>query len=331
MSKYSKYIRIAVSLGLLAIIAFRMKWSEFADGFASLRVEFWLAAVGILIGGQIASARRWQLFAEKLRFERTFGQYLAYYLIGAYFNLSLPTSVGGDVVRVWYINGQSGRKWAALASVFLERINGLLVLIAVACIGILIAPMELPTWIPISVWSVAGCAVAGTVSLPFARKLKFLPLNRRQQVDTLLEHMRMPRVVARATFLSALVQVFGVLSLWCVGLALGLDIPVAYYFILGPMVSLLTLLPISFNGMGLRELGMVVFLTPLGVGEGTATTLALLWFASTAAVSLLGGLVYLVGAYPKAETGNNLKAEETDGPVDRDSDQGREGQHSRAA
>lgn len=329
MSKYSKYIRIAVSVGLLAVIGYRMDWDKFATGFANLRFEFWFAAAGVLIAAQAVSARRWQLFAKELRFERTLPQYIAYYLIGMYFNLSLPTSVGGDVVRVWYLNGESGRKWAALASVFLERLNGLLVLISVACVGVLIAPMPLPVWIQASVWSVAGCALVGVLALPFARHLQFLPLHRRQQVETLLQLARVPRVVAGATFLSLLVQVFGVLSLWCVGMALGMEIPVAYYFILGPMVSLLTLLPISFNGMGLRELGMVVFLAPLEVSEPTATTLALLWFASTAAVSLLGGLVYLLGAYPKA----NSQTEGTDehGPVDRDTDQGREREHPKAA
>ena len=80
--------------------------------------------------------------AGKCGFERTLQQYSAYYFIGMYFSLLLPTSVGGDVMRVWYLERQIGRKWAALASVFLERLNGLLVLIAVACVGVLFAPSE---------------------------------------------------------------------------------------------------------------------------------------------------------------------------------------------
>ena len=132
--------------------------------------------------------------------------------------------------------------------------------------------------------------------------------------------------------MSILVQLTGVVSLWCIGMALGLDIPVAYYCILGPMVSLLTLLPISVNGMGVRELGTVAFLAPLEVHEDTAKTLALLWFAVNVAVSLLGGMVYLFGAYPKAKTTADPMKEGTDhGSVDRDSDQGREREHSKAA
>ena len=126
----SKYLRIGVSVVLLAFIGWKTDWANVGDKFAHLNVVYWLGAVVALVLAQFVSARRWQLFARELRFERTLGQYSAYYFIGMYFNLLLPTSVGGDVMRVWYLNGESGRKMAALASVFLERVNGLLVLIA---------------------------------------------------------------------------------------------------------------------------------------------------------------------------------------------------------
>ena len=329
----SKYIRIAVSVLLLGIIAWRTDWSEVTSAFVSLRVELWLAAVGVLLVAQVASARRWQLFAQKLNFKRTLPQYCAYYLIGMYFNLSLPTSVGGDVVRVWFLDNHSGRKWAALASVALDRLNGLLVLIAVACVGVLMSPIPLEGWITTAVWSIAACATAGMISLPILQRWQMLPEQRRRQLETVIRLMRVPSGTIWATCMSILVQVIGVLSLWFIGMGLGLEIPFAYYCILGPMVALLTLLPISFNGMGLRELGMVVFLAPLDVNKGTATTLALLWFAVSAAVSLMGGLVYLLGAYPKAGSASQSAQEgaDDDGSVDRDSDQGREGQHQKAA
>jgi glycosyltransferase 2 family protein len=329
----SKYIRIVISVLLLTFIAVRTNWSDVADKFANLRLDLWFAAVGILVFAQVCSAKRWQLYARELRFEHPLSKYCAYYFVGMYFNLSLPTSVGGDVVRVWYLNGKSGRKWAAFASVFLERVNGLMVLVAMACLGTLLSPMSLPWWIPASVWGVAGVGVLGLASLPIVQGWQRLPAQRRQQLQTLLKLLKVPHVTIWATLMSVLVQLIGVVSLWFIGLSIGLDIPVAYYCILCPMVSLLTLLPISFNGMGLRELGMVVFLAPLDVSKDTATTLGVLWFAVTALVSLMGGLVYLFGAFPKAETSATPAQEGTneDGFVDRDSDQGREGERKAAA
>lgn len=329
----SKYLRIAISALLLTIIAWRTNWSDVGEKFTHLRVEYWLAAVGLLVLAQIISAKRWQIFAKELHFERSLPQYSAYYFIGMYFNLLLPTSVGGDVTRVWYLNGHSGRKWAALASVFLDRLNGLLVLIAVACVGVLLSPLALEWWINASVWGIAGCAAVGVAALPILQRWEKLPLHRREQMQTTIRLLRVPHVLVSATTMSVLVQGIGVLTLWCVGLSLGLDIPIAYYCILGPMVSLLTLLPISVNGMGVREVGTVLFLAPLSVHEDSAKTLAFLWFAVSVAVSLLGGLVYLFGAFPKAETTASPSHEGTNdhGSVDRDTDQGREREYPQAA
>ena len=62
--------------------------------------------------------------------------------------------------------------------------------------------------------------------------------------------------------------------------------PASYYWILVPVVSLMTLVPVSLNGMGVREWGTVLMLAPLGVGSGPATALAFLWFLTFSAVSL---------------------------------------------
>ncbi len=329
----SKYIRIAVSVVLLSVIAWRTNWGEVGAKFANLNYGLWFGAVVIALLIQLACAMRWQIFARELQFQHTLMQYNAFYLIGMYFNLLLPTSVGGDVMRVWYLDGASGRKLAAFASVALERLNGLLILIAMACVGVLISPVPLPMWITASVWSIAGVAVLGSAALLFLRGIDKLPANLRQQLQTVLEIMRVPRVIAGATLASILVQVLGVGCLWCLGGSLGLEVPVAYYCILGPMVALLTLLPISVNGMGVREFGTYLFLAELSVNESTSNTFAFLWFATSVAVSLLGGLVYLFGAYPKAQTTNTPddKGVDNHGSIDRDTDQGRAREHHKAA
>jgi uncharacterized membrane protein YbhN (UPF0104 family) len=166
----------------------------------------------------------------------------------------------------------------------------------------------------------------------------FLKPQRLQQARNALRLLRSARLLAGTTFLSILVQLASALQVWMVGQALNAPVPLGYYFILVPMVSLLTLLPISVNGMGVREGGTALFLAPLGIGEGTALSLALLWFAVGAAASLLGGLVYLFGHFPKPvpslPDGRGLddSAEVlAHGSFDRHSDQGRARQLDQAA
>jgi glycosyltransferase 2 family protein len=248
-----------------------------------------------------------------------------------YFNLLLPTSVGGDVMRAWYLDGGSGRKLAALAAVFLDRLNGLLVLITMACLAVALSPLDLPAWIPWSVWGIALAAACGLALLPLASRSRFIPAPRRQQLQTVVRALRDPRTFLRATLLSAVVQAANVLLVWLIGLALHADIPATYYWIFVPMVALLTLLPVSVNGMGVREGGVALFLAPLGVDQATSLTLAFLWFAVFGAVSLLGGGVYLLGAYPKPQPAAPPAPEVSHGPVDRRPDQGREGQLDQAA
>jgi uncharacterized membrane protein YbhN (UPF0104 family) len=327
-------VRVTVSATLLGWIAWDTDWSRVREAFAGLRVELWLASAAILVACQAASARRWQLLARELNFERSVPSLLGYYLMGMYFNLLLPTSVGGDVMRAWYLDGGSGRKLASFAAVLLDRINGLLVLIAMACVAVALSPLELPAWIHGCVWGIAACAALGLAALPALGRLGVLPPARREQLRTMARALRAPRTLVEATAWSVLVQVANVLLVWLIGLALGVEVPLPYYFIFVPMVALLTLLPVSVNGMGVREGSVALFLVPLGVEPDIARTLAFLWFAVFAAVGLLGGLVYLGGAYPKPVPAARRQASEvTDGhgSLGSDPDQGREGQLDQAA
>ena len=297
----SKYLRIVVSVALLTLIAWRTNWSEVGGKFANLPLTMWFAAVGLYILAQIASARRWQLFARPLHFEHSLSQYCAYYFIGMYFNLLLPTSVGGDVMRVWYLSGDTSRRRAAFASVFLERVNGLLVLIVMACGAVLLSPVEMPWWMTASVWSIAGCSLLGLAAVPVLRHWQKIPLGHRQRMQMFLDLMRPSRMFFEATLMSVVTQGAGILLIWCLAVGLGLKVPLAYCCIMVSLVSLLIMLPVSVNGMGVREGGTVLFLTPLGVDEATALSLAFLWFTAGAAVSLMGGVIYLGGSYSRVE------------------------------
>lgn len=326
----SRLIRLAVSSLLLGVVAWRTDWPKFVDAFVALEVGWWWTGVLLFAAAQVVSTVRWQQMARGLQFQRPVKQMLGFYFIGMYFNLLLPTSVGGDVIRAWYLDGRSGRKLAAFMCVFLDRFSGLLVLLALACLGVLLSPVALEPWIVWSVYGMAGSCVAGLTLLPtVARWLRFGD-RRVQTIRAALGILRQPGLLARTTFLSIIVQGLNVVIVWLIGVALGAAVPMAYYWVLVPMVSLLTMLPISVNGMGVREASMALLLAPMGAGENIALPLALLWFAATALVSLSGGLVYLFGRFPDPRASANV-SEDSDGSIDRHPDQGRTGQPRTAA
>ncbi len=153
----NKLMRLAVSAALFSLVAWQTDWNTVGVAFGNLRLEYWLGAVALLCLCQLASAWRWKTYADELQMKRTLPQLVGFYFIGMYFNLMLPTSVGGDVVRAWYLDGQTGQRLTAFASVFLDRLNGLVVLVGLACVAVTLSPLALPGWIPISVWCIAGC------------------------------------------------------------------------------------------------------------------------------------------------------------------------------
>src|SRR5262245_42522282 len=115
-----KKLKIAVSLGLLSWLAWRTSWHQVGAAFGQLDLGLWLAAVGIYGIAQLLSCIRWRMLSRPLGFDQPLSYFLGYYFIGMFFNLLLPTSVGGDVVRAWYLDDHSGRHLAAFVSVFVE-------------------------------------------------------------------------------------------------------------------------------------------------------------------------------------------------------------------
>jgi uncharacterized membrane protein YbhN (UPF0104 family) len=309
-----KYLRILGSAILLAVIAWRVDWAHVAAAFGRVRAGYFLAAVLLYIALQVASSLRWRLLAQAQGFDGPLFRYVAYYFIGMFFNLALPTSVGGDVVRIWYLAGQegsgpvTGRRLAALVSVLAERVNGVVVLVALACVSALLCPIPLKEWI---IWTVAGIGIAtvlALVSVPGLRALfSIFPrlaaspkwAHLRRLADGGWSYCHQPGVLIAATMLSVVVQVGNAVIGYLVGQALGLPVPALYYGLIVPLVALLALVPISLNGMGLREAGFVVLLAPLGIDSADAVTFGLSMFAVAASVSLCGVGFYLLGRFPR--------------------------------
>ncbi|NQT37216.1 MAG: flippase-like domain-containing protein, partial [Planctomycetes bacterium] len=99
-----------------------------------------------------------------------------------------------------------------------------------------------------------------------------------------------------AFLISVVYQTVGIVCTYLVGLSLGLNVPLGYYFVSVPIIWLLTMLPIAINGIGVREGGFVLFFTAAGASTADALLLSFLTFAQLLLIGLFGGVLYLV--YP---------------------------------
>lgn len=329
----SKTLRIAGTVLLFTALAWRLDWGQFAGAFAGLSVGPWLLACFVYVVAQLASSLRWQLLARPVGFDLPLGRITAIYFVGMFFNLVLPTSVGGDVVRAWHLTRHAPEyktRWAeALLCVFADRASGLAVLILLAGGAALLTP--LPAWMAWLCGGLAGGLALGLCCLPLMPLMAGLPLvggPARKVAELLAAYGREPGTQALALLLSVIVQGAGVVQVWVIGLALRLDVPLAHFAVAVPLVALFTLLPISVGGHGLREAALVLLLAPVGVDAATAVTLSLLWLASCALVGSVGGLIHLVGPHPRI---SDLQRPSDDHALGRDPGEGRARQPAKAA
>jgi uncharacterized membrane protein YbhN (UPF0104 family) len=326
----SKKWRLVLGAAILALIAYKLDWAYFKKVLQALDVRFWVAAVLLQLATQVVSTWRWRMFAVSAGLGGTFRSYLSYYFVGMLFNLVLPTSVGGDVVRAWYLTHHDGkghgRRMPAFLSVLADRISGVIVLVLVACVAAMCFQVEIPPWIPGIVAAVGAGAVAGVGGLPILQRLLHTPrfashrLERLRRIaDGGMAYMRNVALTIKTTALSIVVQVNSVIIMALIGVGLGLKVPLLYYGILMPLVTLLTLIPVSPNGLGLREAGTIGLLKPLGVEREQAIALAWLLLAAQIVAGLVGLIPYLAGRLQRfdataAEKENKEDDDDEEGP-----------------
>jgi uncharacterized membrane protein YbhN (UPF0104 family) len=339
-----KVVRVCGCATLLGVLAWRMDYTGLGNAFARLDLAWWLMAVGLYIVAQVVSSERWRRLAVPLGFGGSPLRYVGYYFVGMFFSLALPTSVGGDVARAWYLSTQDNRSpkrsLEAILSIFAERLSGVVMLVVIACVAAPLSPVPLPEWVTASVALIGAATVAGMmVGLWLVARGSSSPLPRSGGEGRLGAFARLravigiyrsePRLMFGTALYSLAVQGLNVVVVAAIARALGLVVPFEYFAVAVPLITLLTLLPVSVNGMGLREWGYVLFLHPLGVSNSGAVGLSVLAFAATSLVpGLLGAGVYLFGRFQRLDS-SEVRCD--DQPVGSDSDQGRARQHPAAA
>ena len=149
------WLRGATSAALLGLIAYRTDWGAIGENFHKLSTGVIVLALAINLGAQVFLAIRWHLALLTLRVTAPFTTVLRCYWLGLFFNLFLPSSIGGDVARAYYLYRERRQPQLAGASSLLDRWAGLLALLLMAAIAARILPESseiawLRTWMPLA-------------------------------------------------------------------------------------------------------------------------------------------------------------------------------------
>jgi uncharacterized protein (TIRG00374 family) len=251
--------------------------------------------------GLVVRAFRWHIVLHGVGSSIRFGRLVELYLVGSFFNAFLPSGLGGDVVRAAEA-AQDVDSSIAASTVVIDRLTGLLALFLMALAVLPFRPAGFPVqlaWI-VGAICVLGLAV-GIVALDgriLHAIVRRLPPALRSAGDGFLDRFARTIDGCRRTALSGALLVsvlFNAIQIgWWVatGLALGLDVPISYYLLIVPLMSLALLVP-SIGGLGVRENLSPALFSGAGLMAEQAVALTLLVFGLERVASLLGAPVYL--------------------------------------
>ncbi len=304
---WANLFRVALSGTALVLLLREVGGADVVEVLKAADPGYLGSACLLFVLGIVIRVFRWRALLHGLGVKPPFRLLLKLYLVGNFFNMVLPSGFGGDVVRVVEL-AQQNRQSAAVGTVIVDRLTGILSLMA---LGLAVLPFThgLAPWL---VWMFVIVAVGGLLGGALLLEGRLL-----RRITTRLLQARLPQVLSRAgqgkladiyaavsgsgaraiwqaLALSTLFNLINIAIYWLCGLAVCIDVPLSFYFVFVPLLSLTLLVPISVGGLGARDWVAQPLFGSVGVPEAVAAGMTLLVYAVALAVGLIGLAIYLV-------------------------------------
>lgn len=267
-----------------------------------------LGAAAFTLVGIVLSSMRWQAVLTALGVRSQLGRLINHYLAAQFVSNVLPTTIGGDVLRVSRLSRENGESPASFASVVLERLTGWLILPVLTYVGFVINPglthLGTATRVALATATVTlvllVALLAAVASRRFGGRLEGSDGWRRFAgavhlgLDRLRRH---PGAAANVLLVGFAYQLALVVAALFAAKAVGMGVEVGPTALLAffPAVAIAQVLPLGISGLGIREGAFALFLTPLGVSTEQAVALGLLLYLLNLGVSLLGAPAFALG------------------------------------
>lgn len=289
-SWFKKSVLVLVSATLLAHVLYSADWTQMRELFDQLNPWWFVASfltVPIMVG---LSVLKWQVLLEARGSKVGLWRLVGLYVIGQFYNSFLPTSAGGDLVRVVLLHRHIRDGQLALASVLVERFTGLAVLVLLALTAIVFAPHLWANPMLVLLVSAGSAMALGAVVVVASRSLtrllkrlvarldfagRMLDKVLRFQ-DSLWLFRQRPRAMLIAIVLSIGFYLAAVLGVWLACLAFGQLVSFAMVLLIVPMVLVVTLLPITLGGLGLWEWAFTASFAAFGLAGALGLSASLL-------------------------------------------------------
>ena len=312
-------VKLLFSGGLLFLLYRKIPLDAMRGVLAS--VNYWyLVPIGVLMFvNTVLSAQKWGFLLKSDGVYIPLSTLTVTYLIGSFYNLFLPSSIGGDSYRIYDIAQKSSDGVRSAASVFADRFSGFLALVILGLLSSV--PVALKFHNPLfflGPFSILLLLLALLAALIKQKPIHFLLAVTRLDSFPFITHLVEKfflsfrcygadrRLLVRIMAISFSFQFSVICIVYLLSLALHTSVSFFYFSAFVPLITLLEALPVSIYGLGLRDAGYVFFFGWAGMTDLQTRSLALLFLGVTVCYSLVGGLVYL-GRILSADSSDSLK------------------------
>lgn len=299
-------LKVALSFALFAYVVAKVSPGNVWATIRPADPRLLLAAAALFLFSSLVGSWLWGRLLRAQGVPIPYRKVAAYYFVGLFFNNFLPSNVGGDIARITDASKYSDRVSPVFSATLMDRLIGV---VAIGFLAVVASLVALPTvhfvGIYVVLFTVFFGGLAAFLSI-FSRRVltafewPFRAIGAHSLADALgrllddLHGFRSKGGTLVAVFLaSTVVQVSRILVHYLVGLSLGVRIAAGYYFVFVPVLAALVSLPISLNGLGIREGAAVVLFQMAGLTREQSFTIPFLTYIVSVVISLLGGLIFL--------------------------------------
>lgn len=313
----NKKFRLLLALLILALLIYAVDVRELWGALSKLTLGAIVYLTLIAIAMLYLSALKWNLFLEALGSSVSVFRLFNLYLLGYFVNLILPSYIGGDAARSWYL-GKSVGQHEAFTATIMERYTGL--------VGMVLMALVMMWFVPDVTWAIKLAVLAVGIGLAIITALALSPkllaqLERIPKCADVVKHLKKVqagllfiskdwKLLSKAMVLSLTYHVFTVINTHAAAFAVGWTDPhFMGLFVVVPLILLIGAIPLAPNSLGIQEGAFYFFLMGLGATPAQALGVGLVLRIKSYVMALVGGVVWLRfrGSSNKNTTPNSAK------------------------
>ena len=293
-------IKAVVSIGLIAVLATRLDYGRVLSYWRVLNGFWILGALGILFLEMcLLAGLRLKFMLASVEAPRPLRTTAQIALGGFFFEQVTIGFVGGDAIRLWLLRRTGMPFGRAIQALLLDRACGFASLVLLSLLGVqALLPLVEESVRNVIIVTLGAFIAAGLLGIAVVLVLtKLLPptkLSAYWQRFGVSEHPISPVTLAIVLMLAIATQLLNVLVFWMLGQSLGLPTALQQWFIVAPTVLLVSMMPISIGGWGVREGAMVVALHGFGISAEDALLPSVLFGLCAVLATVPGGILWVV-------------------------------------